>query len=291
VVAHRPPPLSGYRERTFRSQDGLDLYYRDYGDPLNHRPAVLCLAGVTRNSKDFHSLACHLAGGRRVLCPDYRGRGRSAYDPDWRRYQARTYVDDIRHLLAAADVHRVVVIGTSLGAVLAMVMGVAMPNAVAGALLNDLGPRVETAGLRPIIAYMSDDRPHPDWAAAARHLSETFPDLPAETDNDWLAIARNTYREMPDGSLRFDWDPNIVKTFAAAAGRPAEFWPLFRALKRVPLLALRGEKSRVLSEETFLRMAKEMPHMDHMTVPGVGHPPDLNDPKVVEAIDALISKT
>lgn len=290
MVSHRPPSPSGYRERTFRSQDGLELYFRDYGDPMSHRPTVLCLAGVTRNSKDFHDLALRLADRRRVLCPDYRGRGRSAYDSDWRHYQPRTYVDDVRHLLAAADVHRVVVIGTSLGAVLAMVMAVAMPSAVAGALLNDLGPRVETTGLQPIIDYMKDDRSQPDWAAAARHLRETFPDLPAETDDEWLAITRNTYREAPDGSLLFDWDPKIVKAFAAAQGRSVNLWPLFRALKRVPLLAVRGAKSHILSEETFLRMAEEMPHMDQVVVAGVGHPPALNEPEVLEAIDVFLDK-
>ena len=290
MVARWSPPPLGFRERTFRSQDDLELYFRDYGDPGDRRPPVLCLAGVTRNSKDFHELALRLSGGRRVLCPDYRGRGRSANDSDWRRYQPRTYVDDIRHLLAAADVHRVVVIGTSLGAVLAMVMAVAMPTAVAGALLNDVGARVESAGLQPIIDYMLDDRPQPDWAAAAHHLRETFPDLPAETDDEWLAIARNTYREVPDGNLRFDWDPKIVKAFATAQERSIDLWSLFRALKNVPLLAVRGEKSRILSEETFLRMIEEMPHMDHVTVTGVGHPPALNEPEVLEAIDALLSK-
>lgn len=296
MATHWSPPPLGYRERTFRSQDGLELYFRDYGDPVDRRPAVLCLAGVTRNSKDFHELALRLAsgqrlaGGRRVLCPDYRGRGCSAYDSDWRRYQPRTYVDDIRHLLAAADVHRVVVIGTSLGAVLAMTMAVAMPTAVAGALFNDLGPRVESAGLQPIIDYMLDDRPQPDWAAAARHLRKTFPDLPAETDDEWLAIARNTYREAPNGNLRFDWDTKTVKAFATTQGRSTDLWSLFRALKKVPLLAVRGEKSCILSEETFLRMIEEMPHMDHVTVAGVGHPPALNEPEVLEAIDALLSK-
>ncbi len=290
MFAHRPPPPSGYREQTFHSQDGLELYFREYGDPRDRRPAILCLPGVTRNSKDFHDLARHLSGGWRVLCPDYRGRGRSAYDPDWRHYQPRTYVDDIRQLLAATDVHRVVVIGTSLGAVLAMVMAVAMPTAVAGALLNDLGPRVEADGLQPVIDYMLDDRPQPNWEAATRHLRETFPDFPAETDDEWLAIVRNTYREMPDGSLCFDWDPKIVKGFAAASGRSADLWSLFRALRKVPLLAVRGERSRILSEETFLRMAEEMPHMDHITVAGVGHPPDLDEPKVLEAIDALLRK-
>jgi pimeloyl-ACP methyl ester carboxylesterase len=107
-----------------------------------------------------------------VLCPDCRGRGRgrSAYDSDWRRYQPRAYVNDIRHLLAAADVRGVIVIGTSLGAVLAMIMTIAMPTAVAEALLNDLGPRVESAIAQPIIDYMLDDRPQLDWTAAARHL-------------------------------------------------------------------------------------------------------------------------
>ena len=284
------PNGCGYQGRTYLARDGLALYYRDYGGPLAGRPAVLCLAGMTRNSKDFHALARRLAEHRRVLCPDYRGRGRSAYDPEWRHYHPRTYVDDIRHLLAATGEHRVVVIGTSLGGLLAMAMAVAMPTAVAGAVLNDIGPEIGAEGLCTIIDYMRDDRPMADWEAATRRLRDTLPGLPARTDEDWQAIARAVFREMPDGRVCFDWDPAVVRPLLRIRGEHPDLWPQFRALRRVPLLAVRGAESKILSEATLRRMADEVPSLARLTVAGVGHPPALDEKEVLEAIDALLTQ-
>ncbi len=278
-----------YRDRTYSSQDGLRLYYRDYGDPLSSATPVLCLAGLTRNCKDFHTLAFRLSADRRVLCPDYRGRGRSQYDRDWRRYVPSTYVDDVRHLLAAANVHAVVVIGTSLGGILAAAMAVAMPCAVAGAVLNDIGPEIERRGMERIIAYIGDDRPQPDWAAAARHLREALPDLPVHDEEGWLTFARNTYREGDDGRLHFDWDPAVIKPLLRGGGT-TDLWPAFRALKRVPVLAVRGAKSDVLGAATFARMAEALPGLAQISVPGVGHVPDLAQPDTLEAIHALLAR-
>src|SRR5713226_6270456 len=117
-----------YRARHLTAQDGLQLFYRDYGNPHGSRVPLLCLTGLTRNSQDFADLAERCAGTRRVICPDYRGRGRSAYDPDWRRYEPMTYLNDIGHVLLANDIHRVVVVGTSLGGLLAMGLAVMRPT-------------------------------------------------------------------------------------------------------------------------------------------------------------------
>ena len=144
---------AGYREHHYTSQDGLRLYYRSYGDPLAPRTPVLCLGGMTRNAADFDDLASHLSGERWVICPDYRGRGRSDYDPDWRHYVAPIHVDDIRHLLVAAGIHRVVVIGTSMGGLLATAMGVMMPAALVGVVINDAGPDLDSAGTRRIVIF------------------------------------------------------------------------------------------------------------------------------------------
>ncbi len=276
-----------YREREFSSRDGLRLYFRDYGDTRAVATPVLCLSGLTRNCKDFHGLATHLSARRRVLCPDYRGRGRSAYDRDWRRYHVRTYLEDIRHLLAVANVHRAVVIGTSLGGVLAMAMAAAMPSAVAGAVLNDIGPVVEAGGLGRIIAFYSDHRPRPDWGAAVGHLRKALPNLPAGSDAEWLQIARATYREGDDGQLYFDWDGALIEPFRRAAAADVDLWPLFRALRGVPVLVVRGALSDVLTEKTFRRMGEEMPGLSALTVDAVGHAPSLTEPPVLEAIDAL----
>lgn len=283
---------AGFRERFFAARDGLRLYYRDYDRPElwagPERTPVLCLAGLTRNSKDFARLAARLAGARRVVCPDYRGRGLSARDPDWRHYEVRTYVEDLRHLLAAAGLHRVVVVGTSLGGALAMALAVAVPTAPAGVVLNDIGPEVNADGLRRILGHVGDARTHPDWESAARHLRRSLPDLGIASDEGWLRLARATYREGPDGRLHADWDPNLVKPLARRRRAP-DMWPLFRALRRLPVLALRGARSDVLTAATFERMKAEKPDLMSVTVAGVGHAPTLDEPAAAEALDRFLA--
>ncbi len=283
----------GYRERVYASEDGLRLYYRDYGDPLSAATAVLCLPGLTRNAKDFHGLALWMSRERRVLCPDYRGRGRSEYDPRWRRYRPAIYVNDLRHLLAVANLHRVVAIGTSLGGYLAASMAVAMPSALAGAVLNDIGPVVERVGISRVIDYIQDATPQPDWEAAANHLRHTLPFLPVDDAEGWLEIAHGTYRECGDGLLRIDWDPALVKPLLGTGGEVGEvgdLWPLFEAMGNRPVLAVRGEHSDVLGAGTFEQMADRMPGLVRVTVPGVGHAPTLKDGPTREAISALLAR-
>ncbi len=277
-----------YRDGWLTSQDGLRLYYRDYFEPGNQATPVLCLPGVTRNSKDFALLAERLAAGRRVICPDFRGRGRSDYDPDWKNYIPTTYADDIRHLLVSLGAHRVHVIGTSLGGIVAMVMAVATPGALASVVLNDIGPEIGMAGLGGIADYMKDDTPLPDWNAAADHVRDAyFPNLPKGTPEDWMTIAKNTYRENPEGELVHDWDWSIVRQFERAlSGRKIDLWPLFLALGRVPVLCVRGALSGILSEQTLGRMIEAMPAMAHVTVEDCGHPPRLSEANVLEALDA-----
>jgi pimeloyl-ACP methyl ester carboxylesterase len=282
---------SGYRERWLTAQDGLKLFFRDYQPPpgVTLATPVLCLPGVSRNSKDFARLAERLSKGRRVICPDYRGRGRSQYDSDWRHYHPPVYVDDIRHLLTALGVHRVHVIGTSLGGILAMVMAVAMPGAVASVVLNDIGAEVDMSGLARIIDYLKDDTPLPDWDAVVERIRETFPDLPARSPEDWLTIARNTYKDKPGRGLVHDWDHAIVNQFAKALGGKISLWPLFKALENVPVLTVRGAKSNILSDKTLRRMADAMPSMAQVTVEDCGHPPSLSEANVLEAIDAHLA--
>ncbi len=252
---------------------------------------MLCLSGLTRNSKDFEDLAGHLARRWRVLSPDYRGRGRSAYDRDWRHYQPKTYVDDIRHLLTACNVHKVVVIGTSLGGLLAMAMTAAMPTVLAGAVLNDIGPVIEADGLARIRRYLAALTPARDWSTAAQQLAKAIPDWPATNDAEWLAVAHATYRPHDDGWLRPDWDPAIARPFGKPSGTaPPDLWALFRGFVRLPLLAVRGERSDILTDETLSHMHAAVPQMKSVTVPGVGHAPALKQPIERAAIESLLAE-
>ena len=280
--------MSGYRERHFTSQDGLQLYYRDYGEPLASKTAVLCLAGLTRNSADFHDLALRLAGERRVLCPDYRGRGRSDYDPDWRNYDPRTYVNDVSHLLAATGVERVIVVGTSLGGLLAMGLAALRPLSVAAVVLNDIGPEIEGSGLARIFDYVARDCPMPDMVHAARFLKHSLPHLAPKADADWwLRMAERTYRKREDGLLHFDWDLRLARPLTRQRAE-TDLWALYRGLARIPTLALRGALSDVFSEKALRRMALEKPDLVCVTVPDMGHTPTLCEPEAASALDAFL---
>ncbi len=282
--------MASFRDRRLAAQDGLLLYYRDYGDPLSRRLPLVCLTGLTRNSADFADLADRHAHERRILCLDYRGRGRSAYDSDWRNYDPRIYVSDIAHLIAANDVHRAVVVGTSLGGVLTMALAVLKPTTLGAAVLNDIGPDVVPGGIARIMGYIGADQPQPDWPSAVRYLRQLLPTLSIRTDEGWLKMAQATYRQGADGVLHFDWDVNLAKPLLAQSSSVPDLWPLFGALRRIPTLVLRGALSDVLSPETFARMALVKPDIERVTVPNSGHVPTLNEPEAAAAIDAFIRR-
>ena len=279
-----------YRERRFSTQDGLSLYFRDWGDPIAPGTPVLCLPGLARNCQDFDDLARRLAGERRVVCLDYRGRGRSDYDRDWRNYAPPVYLRDVLDLLTAIDMHRVVVIGTSLGGFLAMGMAVARPTVLAGVVLNDVGPEIDGASLGRVIEYVATYRPQPDWDSAAEFLKENFKRVGITAYDDWMKIARKTYREGADGVLRYDFDPGIAKNLEGAAQAVRSAWPLFRALAHVPTLAFRGADSDILGADTFARMAAEKPDLISVTVANRGHAPLLDEPECTGAIDDFLAR-
>ena len=279
-----------YAERRFTAQDGLSIYYRDYGDPLSERMPVLCLPGMTRNSKDFDRLARRLCKDRRVICPDYRGRGQSDRDPDWRRYRPETDLSDIRHLLAVAGIGRVFVVGTSMGGLLAAGMAVAMPSMIAGALVNDVGPRIAADGLGNIVRYLSKTEPHDSWDDAVASMLKSFPNLPVYADGDLMAIVQATFRVGDDGRIHADWDPALVKPLIAGHHKSYDFMALFRALARLPGIALRGALSDVLDAATFREMGSMLPRFRQIVLPGVGHAPSLGEPAVLDALDELLAE-
>jgi len=284
--------LSGnaWRDRYFASSDGLQLYYRDFASPGSGRAPVLCLPGLTRNSRDFETTALRLQRTRRVLCADLRGRGRSQYDPEWQNYHPGTDVADIARPLSDAGVARVVLLGTSLGGFLSMAIAAATPRLAAAVILNDIGPEVDRAGLARIAAYVGRDSVVQSWPEAAQRAREVnghaFPDL---SDEAWLAFARRSWIEADD-VIRLDMDPRIGDAVRAAPAAAApDLWPFYAALASVPTLAIRGATSDVLSVATFDRMLREKPDLRRVTVPGRGHAPSLDEPACIEAIDAFLA--
>lgn len=285
-----PPDQTSFEERTILAADGLALYARDYRPTLTDKSALLCLPGMTRNAKDFAQFAATAGAGRRVICPDYRGRGRSAYDPDWRHYEPAVHVGDLLQMLTALDLHRVIVVGTSLGGFLAMGLAIARPTVIAGVVLNDIGPEVGGAGLGRIFDYVGRDRPQPDWAAARAEMQRVFAYLELGDAANWDRMARATYREDTDGRLHFDWDVRLVRPMKRALRRGEDLWRYFRALRPFPTLALRGEMSAVLSDDTLTLMRAAHPMLETAVVPRVGHTPNLGEPEAIAALGSFFDR-
>lgn len=287
----QPAAPGGYADRFWTSRDGLKLHFRDYPGRAD-RPPLLCLPGLTRNARDFAHVAERLAGEWRVLCPDLRGRGDSAYAKDAMSYNPLQYADDIALLLEAEGLSQVVVLGTSLGGILTMLLALAGPERLAGALLNDIGPEIEPAGLERIRDYVGQARSFPTWMHAARALEETqgaaFPDYEIV---DWLAMAKRCMVLSGNGRIHFDYDMKIAEPFAQPGGEAgASLWPGLEALEGRPVALLRGELSDILSAATLARMAKALPEAEAVTVPRVGHAPMLGEPAAVAAIDRLLAR-
>ncbi|MFN3399057.1 MAG: alpha/beta fold hydrolase [Ferrovibrio sp.] len=282
--------IAEYREGHFHSHDGLRLYYRDYGDRTGTRTPLLCLSGLTRNSNDFHEFALRHSATRQVICLDYRGRGRSAYDPNPMHYEVPVYLDDIQHLLAVTHIRRVIVVGTSLGGIIAMGLGTAIPTMLAGVILNDIGPDVKEDGRQRIAGYVGQAVQVPDWDAAIAHLRKGYAAaFPVLDDAGWRRLARGTFTEAGQG-LALAYDLNISVALREQAKHPLpDLWPFFRSLRPLPVLALRGALSDILTADTFIRMKREHAGMIAVTVPDVGHVPMLDEPAAETAIDAFLA--
>jgi pimeloyl-ACP methyl ester carboxylesterase len=280
-----------YREINWQSVDGLRLYSRIYEAANSGAPTVLCLHGLTRNSRDFEDLAPHLARRYRVIVPDLRGRGFSARDPHSQNYQPGVYVEDILALLATVDAPRVAVIGTSLGGMLAMMLSYSHPARIAGIVLNDVGPEIDPVGIERIKQYAGLLPPARNWNEAVAQTravyGDAWPGLPPER---WQALARRGYREDAAGTVELDADANIGAALRASPAATLDLWPLWKALRKVPALAIRGAHSDILSTATFARMKHENPDLQQLEVADRGHVPLLDEPECLAAVDAFLSR-
>ena len=274
------------------SHDGLRLYSRVYEPAGIGLGTLLCLHGLTRNSRDFEDLAPHLQDRFRVIVPDVRGRGRSARDPNPQNYQPAIYLQDIIGLLDEAGVDRATVIGTSMGGLLGMMMGVGFRARLAGLVLNDMGPEVDPVGLERIKGYAGKLPPPKNWDEAIAQtqfaFGDAWPDLSAER---WAALSRRGYREDGNGALSVDADPMIGEMLRAAPPATANLWPFWNALRGIPMLAIRGAQSDILSIATFAKMKAEMPELMQLEVARRGHVPLLDEPECLAAIDGFLAST
>ncbi|MCJ7558783.1 MAG: alpha/beta hydrolase [Gammaproteobacteria bacterium] len=295
-----------YSEHHYRSNDGLKLYYRVYGSNEN---VLICLPGLTRNCKDFEKLAEHLASGWTVITPDLRGRGQSEHDPKFRNYRPGTYVSDTWSLLDSLGLTRVVVIGTSLGGLMAMIMADQQPQRIRAVVLNDVGPELPPAAVARILTYAGRTPPADNWDLASEQVRQAYAlAYPKESADFWRDFTRLSYRQVDSGKVEPDIDPAIGEALRKSrgilkflqwlrkhglkrkvGGVNIDTWDSFRAIS-MPCLLLHGEISDVLTPEIVGRMIAVNPQLQVCTVPDRGHAPSLDEPVARSAIDGFLDR-
>ncbi|MGH8261863.1 MAG: alpha/beta fold hydrolase [Steroidobacterales bacterium] len=279
-----------YREFNYQSVDGLALFCREYR-PAAPAGTVVCLPGLTRNSRDFTAIARGLARRYRVLTPDLRGRGFSQWDPNWTNYQPPLYYQDVLKLIRESAEEPVALIGTSLGGILAMALAATVPAQVAGIVINDVGPEVNAGGLARIGQYVGLRAAPGTWPEALAHAKANYASAYSDLDEaGWLEYTKACYRENAQGVVVADYDPKIGDALRAAQGVTSDLWPVWAMLAAKPVLAIRGAHSDILTAATLDRMAREKPDLEQIEVANRGHAPLLNEPGVLPKIEAFFAK-
>ncbi|MFL6726945.1 MAG: alpha/beta fold hydrolase [Sphingomicrobium sp.] len=278
-----------YEDRYFTVRDGLRLHYRDYRG-AGDKPPLLCLHGLTRNSRDWAEFADRYSPRFRVLALEFRGRGASDYDPLPARYNPLTYAGDVTELLDQLGIPQTVFVGTSLGGLVTMTIAALAPQRIFATILNDVGPDIDASGVDRILTYVGKDRRFSSWDAAAEAIAANYgSSFERYIHEDWVKMAKRNCRE-DNGEICFDYDMAIAEPFKTTGPTPhVDLWPFFAVLGQKPLLVVRGAKSDLLTAVTAAKMQEVAPEMRLAVVPGVGHAPELNEPEAVAAIDEFLA--
>lgn len=273
--------------------DGTRLFADDRGPAASPLTPVLCLPGLTRNSRDFEPAFDLLERKRRVIAMDLRGRGRSDRANDPATYTPANELQDVLGLLDHLKLKRVALIGTSRGGIIAMLMAATAKERMAGLLLNDIGGQIEAASLQRIAVRTGQPVRFANWDEAARGFARHavgFAPLPHDV---WLKVVKRIFRES-GGVIIENHDLALAKTLSPpeeiAAGKPADLWALVPALSKLPVALLRGEGSDLLSAATVKRMQAMLPQMQATTVPGRGHVPFLDEAESVATIEEWLMR-
>ncbi|PSJ53747.1 alpha/beta fold hydrolase [Kumtagia ephedrae] len=280
----------GFTDFFYAAKDGLRLHARIYGEDRRGSLPAVCLPGLTRNARDFHELALFLSSHpqtpRKVVVFDYRGRGASAYDPEWKNYNVAREAEDVLAGLDALGIAEAAFIGTSRGGLIIHVIAAMRLTALKAVVLNDVGPAIEAGGLAHIVSYLQNAEPAASFADDERAQRAIHgADFPALGDADWSRLVRALYREE-DGRPVADFDPALLRTLALFdLTKPLPtMWPQFDELRGIPLLTIRGERSKLLAAGAVEEMRRRHPGAEAITVAGQGHPPMLETAGLPERI-------
>lgn len=288
--------MQEFRVIHYASHDNLSLYARDYAaQGEDARLPVICLHGLTRNSSDFEELAPWLAAqGHRVIAPDIRGRGYSAYDSNVQHYGLETYVDDVAILCHRLGIGRAIFIGTSMGGLITMLLSWHKPGLVEAAVINDIGPELNQAGIQRIISYAGQNLPLENWAQAVQYIKTiNLSAFPENSAAEWEKWTQRAFRLNAEGKPVLRYDPPIARLLAGGqlqADTNLLKFAFLRLASSRPCLLVRGELSDLLSQQQVDELLAAAPALALLSVPRIGHAPMLTEAAVSDRLAQFLAQ-
>lgn len=247
---------------------------------------VVCVHGLTRNGRDFDTIADALSNRYRVVAPDMPGRGKSEWLTDLSGYDYPLYLSDCAALIARLDVESLDWIGTSMGGLIGMMLAAQPGSPIRKLVINDIGPFVSKAGLARIRDYVGLDPTFPSIDALEAALRATYATFGPLTDAQWRKLASDSAREKP-GGFGFAYDPGIAVAVKASPLKDVDLWPVWEKI-RCPTLVLRGAVSDLLPREAAAEMTRRGPKARLVEFAGIGHAPALVAEDQIAAVRAFL---
>lgn len=276
-----------YFVRCMNPQGFHDMAYYAWGEPDNTR-VLVCVHGLTRNGRDFDTLARALSHDFRVICPDVAGRGASDWLPDPAFYNVGQYAADMVNLLAHLHVPCVDWLGTSMGGLIGMMLASKPGTPIQRLILNDVGPHIPSAALRRIAEYVGDDLTFSDIHAVSQYLQTIHASFGALTEAQWLTLARHSVRTSADGALHLHYDPAIGTAFRETPLLlDVDLWEQYEAI-HCPTLVLRGAQSDLLTAASAEKMQQRGPQARVEEIAHTGHAPHLMSGAQIALIEEFL---
>jgi pimeloyl-ACP methyl ester carboxylesterase len=260
--------------------------YAEWGKPTA-KPPVICVHGLTRNGRDFDTLAKHLQSSAQIFCPDMIGRGHSDWLKDPTLYNYPQYLADTTALIARTQAEQIDWIGTSMGGIIGMLIAAQPQTPIRRLIINDVGPHIPLAALKRIAGYVGMAQEFDDIEAIRQHLRLIYASFGITRDEDWQHLAQHSYRMLPNGKLAMAHDPAIARNFEAL-DKDVDFWNLYDKIA-CPTLVIHGAQSDILPDDVAQQMTQRGPKAKLVTLPGIGHAPALISADQIKLIEDFLN--
>jgi pimeloyl-ACP methyl ester carboxylesterase len=265
------------------------IVYQDWGDEKNPK-VLICVHGLTRNSRDFDYLAQDLSSEYRVIAPDIAGRGQSDWLSDPALYTLQQYIDDMSLLLADLKVKQVDWLGTSLGGLMGMAIASQPHSPIKRLILNDIGPVIKKESIAYLATSLAGTPHFKSLDELKSFLKEAYSAMGPLEKEQWEHMVTYDHRITSEGNITRNFDPKITRWVSSMTNSDIAMWDLWGSIQ-CPILILHGEQSVILTPDICEEMLERNPHASLVTIPGVGHTPSLMPKSQIEIVQKWLGKS